>query len=108
LEKRKKSASAEPIHLVSNPDQLTEEERKAEANKQAEVAHLEASIKRLKLGLRQVMRVKSNARVVACLHHCNSFSSNACPDKPSFSMKKGRTYLFIDSSATVLELSKAD
>jgi len=54
LEKRKKSGSAEPIHLVSNPDQLTEEERKAEANKQAEVAHLEASIKRLKLGLRQV------------------------------------------------------
>jgi len=40
---------------VSNPDRLTDEERKAEANKQAEVANLEASIKRLKLGLRQVI-----------------------------------------------------
>jgi hypothetical protein len=60
-EKRKRSASGEPIRLVSNPDRLTDEERKAEANKQAEVANLEASIKRLKLGLRQVR--KCHARI---------------------------------------------
>ena len=44
-----------PIRLVTNPDQLTEEERRHENEKQQEVANLEASIKRLKAGLRQVM-----------------------------------------------------
>lgn len=42
------------VKLVQNPDQLTEEERVAEREKEQEVQNLEASIKRLKAGLRKV------------------------------------------------------
>lgn len=42
------------VKLATNPDQLTEEERAAELEKEKEVQNLESSIKRLKAGLRKV------------------------------------------------------
>jgi hypothetical protein len=64
------------VKLVQNPDQLTEEERVAEKAKEEEVANLEASIKRLKAGLRKVFKQQQQERHRQAVHTAVNEDSN--------------------------------
>ena len=65
-----------PIKLVSNPDQLSPEEQKKELARQQEVANLEASIKRLKQGLRKVQAQQQQERHRQAVHSAVNEDSN--------------------------------
>lgn len=64
------------VHLVSNPDQMTEEERKKESARAEEVANLEASIKHLKAGLRKVQKQQQQERHRQAVHTAVNEDSN--------------------------------
>lgn len=66
----------QPVKLVVNPDQLTQEERDAAAAKEQEVANLEASIKRLKAGLRKVQKQQLQERHRQAVHTAVNEDSN--------------------------------
>ena len=66
----------DPIRLVSNPAQLSPEEQKKESARQEEVANLEASIKRLKSGLRKVQQQQQQERHRQAVHAAVNEDSN--------------------------------